>query len=170
MSLPGLLLALDKEQVILNICFILYGVSGKLTMTIRLIILSHINADTWYRTPPPRISGFQNSSSPCIPQIICNAATSIPGMDFSVAATLRIMPGCTTPPCVMPQYDTLQVCSVLSATPSAMPGMVFGQTLRCGCKIRGEVHSPGLIESTKEAHSSGLKFVNCTHQDYMPLL
>lgn len=83
--------------------------------------------------PDFRFPEFQRSVHPS-PKI-CNAATSMPSLGCSVAATLRIMPGCATPPRVMPQCDTLRVCGVLSATPSAMSAMVFGQTLRCGGKI-----------------------------------
>lgn len=37
-------------------------------------------------------------------------------------------------------------------------------------QIYGDNLSPGLLESTKEAYPSGLKFINSAHQDYMSLL
>ncbi|SFM51973.1 hypothetical protein [Nitrosomonas communis] len=91
---------------------------------------------TRHTRPPRGFPGFR-----AVPPRKCrNAATAMAGMGFGVAAAWRVRLGGATAP-ARPVAGTLRGCGVLSATPSAMPGVAFGETLRRGGKFRG-VHAP----------------------------
>lgn len=64
--------------------------------------------------------------------------------------------------------DALQKCGTLSATPSAMPGIDFGETLRCCGKISGisapPLQSPVSVDTQREL-PAGLS--DTTGNDYI---